>query len=112
MAFVPVAKTSELTPGSMKKVVLEGQEILLANVDGTFYAISERCTHLGGHLSRGTIQDGIVTCPRHGSRFDVRTGQAVSGATILFLHMGVKDIRTYPVRVVGDGVLVDLGSDG
>ena len=112
MAFAAVAKTTEVVPGSMKKVVVEGQEILLANVGGTFYAISERCMHLGGHLSQGIIQDGIVTCPRHGSRFDVRTGQAVNGATILFLHMGVKDIRTYPVKVVGDGVLADLGNDG
>lgn len=112
MALVAVARTSEVVPGSMKRVIVEGREILLANVGGTFYAISERCTHLGGHLSRGTIQDGIVTCPRHGSRFDVRTGQAVNGPTILFLHMNTKDIRTYPVKVVGDGVLVDLGSDG
>jgi 3-phenylpropionate/trans-cinnamate dioxygenase ferredoxin subunit len=107
VAFVKVAQTSEIAPGSMKRLEHNGQEILLANVGGTFYAISERCTHLGGHLSRGTIQDGIVTCPRHGSRFDVRTGQAVNGATILFLHMDVKNVRSYPVKIVGNDVLID-----
>jgi 3-phenylpropionate/trans-cinnamate dioxygenase ferredoxin subunit len=93
----------------MKKVVHDGQEILLANVGGAFCAISERCTHLGGHLSQGILRDGIVTCPRHGSRFDVRTGQALNGPTILFLHLDTKDIRTYPVKIVGDDVLVDVG---
>jgi 3-phenylpropionate/trans-cinnamate dioxygenase ferredoxin component len=111
MAFVRVAQTSDLTPGSMKRVVHDGQEILLANVDGSFYAAQERCPHLRGHLSQGTLQDGIVTCPRHGSRYDVRTGQAVRGATILFVHMNVHDLRTYPVRIEGADLLVDLGGD-
>ena len=109
MAFVKLAQTSEVAPGGMKKVVHDGQEILLANVGGTLYAIRERCTHMGGHLSQGTLRDGIVTCPRHGSRFDVRTGQAVNGPTILFLQLDTKDIRTYPVRIEGDDVLVEVG---
>jgi 3-phenylpropionate/trans-cinnamate dioxygenase ferredoxin subunit len=92
----------------MKRVVHDGQEILLAIIDGTFHATAERCPHLRGHLSRGTLQDGIVTCPRHGSKFDLRTGQAVHGATLLFLHMNVKDLRTYPVRIEGEDLLVDL----
>ena len=108
MAFVAVAKTSEIAPGSMKKVVVEGKEILLANVGGSFYAVSERCPHMGGHLSEGSIEDGIVTCPRHGSRFDVRTGQAVRGPKILFVRMGVGDNRGYPVTIEGADVLIDL----
>ncbi|HNS52635.1 MAG TPA: Rieske 2Fe-2S domain-containing protein [Anaerolineae bacterium] len=108
MAFVAAAKTYEIAPGSMAKVVVEGQEVLLANVGGSFHATAERCPHLGGHLSTGELQDGIVTCPRHGAGFDVRTGLAVRGAKILFLHMDVKALRTYPVRVEGDDLLVDL----
>lgn len=110
MAFVAVAKTSGIAPGTIKKVATGGVEILLANVGGTFYATAERCTHLGGHLAAGTIQDGIVTCPRHGAHFDLRTGKAVQGAKVLFLHMGVKDLPIYPVRIDGEDILVDVGS--
>jgi len=110
VAFVAAVRTSEIAPGSMRKVVVGDVEILVANVGGTFYATAERCTHMGGHLSAGLFQDGIVTCPRHGAHFDVRTGKAVQGAKILFLQMGVKDLPIYPVRVDGEQVLVDLGS--
>lgn len=108
MAFVAAAKTFEIAPGTMIKAVVEGHELLLANVGGSFHAAAERCTHLGGHLSAGKLQDGVVTCPRHGAGFDLRTGQAIRGAKILFLHMDVKGLRTYPVRVEGDDLLVDL----
>ena len=110
MAFVTAAHTSEIAPGAMKRVAVGDVEILLANVGGVFYATAERCTHLGGHLSAGTLQEGIVTCPRHGAHFDLRTGKAVQGAKILFLHMEVRDLPVYPVRIDGEEVLVDVGS--
>src|SRR5437879_4549174 len=82
--FAKVAQTSELASGAMKKVKNGKHEILLANIDGAFYAIANNCTHNRGELCKGGLRDGIVTCPNHGARFDVKTGQAVGGARVLF----------------------------
>jgi 3-phenylpropionate/trans-cinnamate dioxygenase ferredoxin component len=104
--FVKVAEITEIAAGEKKKVILDGKEILLANVEGTYYAISDKCPHMGGSLSEGILEDYIITCPRHGSKFDVRTGKEVHGAKILFLNINVKDDRSYPVKVEGTDILI------
>lgn len=109
MAFVKAAQITDIPSGSVKKVEVAGAEILIANVDGTFYAVAERCTHLRGHLSEGQVQDGIVTCPRHGARFDLRTGRNVGSAQLLFLKTTPRDLPTYAVKIDADDVLVDVG---
>ena len=73
--FVEVAKTNEVEKGKMKGVVSDEIPILIANVDGRFYAIDDRCGHMNGLLSMGTLQGKIVTCPFHYAQFDVTTGQ-------------------------------------
>jgi len=108
MGFVRVAGVADVPPGGMRRVELDGRGILLANVEDRFYAVAERCTHRGGSLSKGTLADGIVTCPRHGARFDVRTGRNVGSPRILLVKGRADDLRSYPVRVEGDDVLVDL----
>ena len=108
MNFIKVAQTSEIAPGSMKKVICDGKEILLVNLGGSFYAISHKCTHMGGNLSEGTLQDGIVTCPRHGAKFDVKTGRAVGDAKIAFVKLKVRDTRCYPVKIEGNDLLIDI----
>lgn len=108
MRFVKVAQTSEVPSGSMKGVQVDEAEILIANVDGTFYAVAGRCTHLRGHLSDGQLRDGIVTCPRHGSRFDVRTGHAVGRAQLLFVKTMPRDLETFAVKIEAQDVLVGL----
>ena len=92
-------ETSEIVPGKMKAVKLGDREILIINVDGTFYAIGQKCTHLGGDLSKGKLEGKIITCPRHGSQFDVSDGNVITGPTILFMHPKIKDIRTYELRI-------------
>ena len=109
MAFAKVAGVADVGPGSMREIEHDGRTILLANVGGSFYAVAERCTHRGGSLSEGTLADGVVTCPRHGARFDVRTGKNVGSPRILLVKGRADDLRSYPVRVEGDDVLVDLG---
>ncbi|MCP8304192.1 MAG: non-heme iron oxygenase ferredoxin subunit [archaeon] len=106
MKFVKVAETSEIPMGKMKKVKLEEKEILIANVDGNYYAIENRCTHAGGDLSKGALDGRIVTCPRHGSRFDVTTGKAVSGPKILFLRFKTKDAPSFEVKVEGKDLML------
>lgn len=97
----PVAKKSALAPGSMLRVVVDGNAILLCNVDGTLYAVADVCTHDGGALDAGELDGERVMCPRHGAYFDVRTGKALTLPAIF-------PLPTFPVRVDGDDVYVDV----
>ena len=76
--FVKVADTDEILPSQMKEVEVDGQSILIANVNGKYYAIGSICTHEGGPLADGTIHNYEVECPWHGSKFDIRTGEVTS----------------------------------
>jgi nitrite reductase/ring-hydroxylating ferredoxin subunit len=76
--FVEVAKVSEISDGKMKHVEVDGKELLIANVDGKFYAISDRCGHMNALLSMGNLTGNTLTCPFHGSKFDVTTGKKLS----------------------------------
>jgi nitrite reductase/ring-hydroxylating ferredoxin subunit len=73
--FVEVAKVNEIPPGKMKHVELNGKEIMIANLDGKFYALNDRCGHMNALLSMGNVKDNTVTCPFHGARFDVTSGR-------------------------------------
>lgn len=113
--YVPIANAGELRDGEMKKVEVNGRELLLACVDGSYYAIDDRCPHMGGDLSKGTLQGSVVTCPKHGSRFDVRSGQLVrwtdwSGVklTVGKLLKSPRSATGYTVRRDGDTISVDL----
>ncbi|MGD0451104.1 MAG: non-heme iron oxygenase ferredoxin subunit [Candidatus Bathyarchaeia archaeon] len=99
-SFVKVAKTTDIPAGTMKHVEVDGLEILIANVEGRFYAVGDRCPHLNATLSEGTLNKTIVTCPRHLSTFDVTTGRAISGTR--------SSLSTYEVKVVGDDLFIDI----
>ncbi len=106
MEYIRVADKAELPANKMILVVVAGKEVLLANVDGSYHAIANKCTHLGGSLSKGSLEGSIVTCPRHGARFDVKTGQAIGNARIGFIKMSVKDEVSYTVKVEGTDIFV------
>jgi 3-phenylpropionate/trans-cinnamate dioxygenase ferredoxin subunit len=108
MEYIKVAKTAELPLDKMIMVVVGGKEVLLANVDGSYYAIANKCTHAGGSLAKGSLDGSIVTCPRHGSQFDLKTGKAVRGAKIGFIKVNVKDEAIYMVKVDGTDILVGV----
>ncbi|TMI48594.1 non-heme iron oxygenase ferredoxin subunit [Candidatus Bathyarchaeota archaeon] len=95
--FVRVASTAEIPEGGMKKVMLGGQQVLLANVKGKFYAIGNVCTHVGGPLDKGRLDSHEVECPLHGSRFDVTTGQVKRGPA-------ARPEPVYEVKVEGSEV--------
>src|SRR5262245_42974798 len=97
--MVPVMAVSELPPGSMRWVVVDHERVLIANVDGTFYALQDRCGHRHAALSRGRLAGHVVECPLHFAEFDVRTGKLLSGPVSA-------DVPTYEVRVEGDTVYV------
>ena len=111
MSFVKVAEASEIGLGEMRKVDLGGEEVLVANVGGVFHAIGNRCTHRGGNLSAGKLEGRVVTCPRHGSRFDVTTGEALSGPKVLLLRLSTGDEPTYEIRVEGGSILLTRTGD-
>jgi 3-phenylpropionate/trans-cinnamate dioxygenase ferredoxin component len=108
MNYIKVAARAELPSNQVKKVVVEGHEILLANVNGSFYAIANRCTHLGGSLSNGNLEGTLIKCPRHGAQFDVTTGKAVGEAKLAFIKMKEKDEKCYLVKVEGEDILVGI----
>jgi 3-phenylpropionate/trans-cinnamate dioxygenase ferredoxin subunit len=95
-----VAKASEIPDGTTHRVVVDGIEILICNVGGTYYAIEDVCTHDGGPLDQGTLEGASVVCPRHGATFDVRTGDALTLPAVM-------PVMTFPVAVEGDEISVE-----
>ena len=100
--FVAVANTAELPPGKMIVVAVDRERVVIANVDGRFYALCDRCGHRNAPLSRGRLDGHIVECPLHFAQFDVRTGKLIDGPISA-------DVPVYKVRVEGDTVFVKLG---
>jgi len=100
MARHKVAKRSEIPPRTTRRVVVDGAEILLCNVDGNLYAIEDVCTHDGGPLDQGELLGETVVCPRHGATFDVRTGDVLTLPAVV-------PLMTFSVVVEGDDVYVD-----
>ena len=79
ISFVEVARVDEIPEGKMKHVEVGENEILIAKVDGKFYATSDRCGHMSARLSMGELRGTAIVCPLHGSRFDVTTGEKILG---------------------------------
>ena len=107
MTIVKIAETSEIPLGQMKAFKLAETEVLIANVNGTYYAIRNICTHQGGDLSKGKLEGHIVTCPKHKARFDVTTGKVVSGPKMLLMHPKIQDEPNYRVKVEGKDILLE-----
>jgi 3-phenylpropionate/trans-cinnamate dioxygenase ferredoxin subunit len=99
--LVKVTTRSELPPGGKMFAEVDGRAIAVFNVDGSFYAIDDVCTHDGGPLAEGDFLGHEIRCPRHGARFDVRTGRALC-------LPAVEPVSTHRVEVHGDDIYVAL----
>ena len=108
MRYIVAAKVADVLPGQMKSFSAEGTKILIANVGGAFFAIQQKCPHMGANLCKGTLVGGVVTCPKHSASFDVESGEALEGPFILFRRLRTKKALTYPVKLEGDSVLIGL----
>ena len=130
--FVAVARTSELQPGEMTRVNADGRPVLLANVDGSFCALLDRCGHQRAALSKGRLEGETLECPIHFSCFNVKTGRLIRGPDYTRLirfsealrligrlskqprvllsprYFWAKDVPSYEVRIEGDTVLVKV----
>jgi 3-phenylpropionate/trans-cinnamate dioxygenase ferredoxin component len=91
----------DVAPGRSRRCVVDGQAVLVCNVGGDFYALADTCTHDRGPLGEGRLRGHLIECPRHGSRFDVRDGDAKTPPAM-------RPVAVYPVRVQGDAVEVLL----
>jgi 3-phenylpropionate/trans-cinnamate dioxygenase ferredoxin subunit len=101
--FVKVATRSELAPGERKLVEIDGRPVAVFNIGGAFHAIDDVCTHDGGPLADGELIGMEIQCPRHGARFDVRTGRALCLPAF-------EPVATHAVEVRGDDVYVALAN--
>jgi len=101
MAFTKAASVSEVPAGRAKCLTINDRKIALFNVNGTYYAIDDTCTHRGGPLSEGAVSGAQVVCPWHGASFDLATGQVLNPPA----RSGV---AAFKVQVVGDEIQVDV----
>jgi 3-phenylpropionate/trans-cinnamate dioxygenase ferredoxin subunit len=102
--WVDVGAVSSLPEGSVSLVDVDGTEVAVFNVGGHYYAIQDVCTHDGGTLAEGEVKGFEIECPRHGARFDLRTGKVTAPPAY-------EDIIIFAVRIHGDRVQVRDGSN-
>lgn len=99
--FVAVATTTEITDGEMTLLDVEDRLVILFRVGDDYFCIDDVCTHDGGTLSDGGHEGFEIECPRHGARFDIRSGRALC-------MPATQDTRTHEVQVDGDRILVKI----
>jgi len=111
--FIEVAGADAVKDGGMIKVNAAGKDLLLARAGDRYYAADDRCPHLGGSLSQGTLEGSVVTCPRHGSQFDLADGHMIRWTAWTGFKQSMartlkspRDITTYEVKVEGGKVFV------
>jgi 3-phenylpropionate/trans-cinnamate dioxygenase ferredoxin component len=98
--FVTVARVGEIPEGGRKLVRIDDQELAVFLLGGSYYALDDVCTHDGGPIAEGELDGEIIECPRHGAKFNVKTGAVISLPAI-------SPVPTYAVRVQGDEIQVE-----
>jgi 3-phenylpropionate/trans-cinnamate dioxygenase ferredoxin subunit len=99
MSWIRVAPASSIADGDYAQVEVDGVLVAVFNIHGTFYAIEDTCTHDGGELAGGALDGDVVICPRHGARFCLRTGAALTPPAY-------EPVRTFATRINADFVEV------
>ena len=99
--FTTVARTGDIPEKSLRVFLVEGRRVAVSRVEGAFYAIDDVCTHDDGPLGEGVLDGDQVECPRHGARFSVKTGEALT-------MPAVTPVKVHLARVEGDRVQVAL----
>lgn len=97
--WIDAATTSEIGDNECKVIDLDDDLVAIYNLGGKYFAVEDLCTHDGGDLSSGWVEDGCAVCPRHGAQFDIRTGEVMSAPAY-------EDIHAFPVRIVANTIQV------
>lgn len=99
--YFPAARVGDLSPGEAIKIEVAGKAIALFNVEDTYFATDDRCTHADASLTEGFVLDDVVECPLHGATFSIKTGEALSAPA-------TEPLTTYLVKVEGGEILVGI----
>jgi 3-phenylpropionate/trans-cinnamate dioxygenase ferredoxin component len=102
MAKVVVGKTSEIPQGKMSHTTAGGKEVLVVNIDGSYYAINNICNHAGAELHEGELSGKELTCPWHGAKWDAMSGN------LIWFPQKLKDLESYKVTVENDTLFVEV----
>jgi len=97
--YVKVGGVDDFPAGSLRKVTVDGEDVVVGNVSGKLYAVADRCTHRGGPLSEGELEGNAVTCPWHGGQFDLSTGKVLAPPPM-------KDQVSFDVKVEASSVFL------
>jgi 3-phenylpropionate/trans-cinnamate dioxygenase ferredoxin component len=110
-----IAGIDAIAEGMMKKYQVEGIEILVARAGGKYYAVQNKCPHFGGDLSQGILDDNVVTCPRHGSQFNLADGSVIrwlKGSGLMSslgkAFKSPQQVSIYNVKIDGQDILVEI----
>jgi 3-phenylpropionate/trans-cinnamate dioxygenase ferredoxin subunit len=101
-----IGRLGDFLQGSIKEVSIQGKPYAISNVDGLLFAVDGTCSHAGGTLSNGHLVGKVVTCPKHGSEFDVTTGKNLKKPRIPFAK--ASDLRSYKVNIDGENVILEI----
>jgi len=102
MGRIIAGKTSDIPLGKMIKISIDGRDILVANINGEYFATDDSCTHSGSSLSEGRLEGCIITCGWHAAQFDCKTGKLVK------FPAKIRDLTSYNVVVESDSVFVEM----
>ena len=106
-----ICKTTDVQASSMKGFTVKDRQILVANVNGTFYAVDAVCPHESGYLPSGKLEKNEVVCPVHHARYDVTTGKLLKNVDAMIRMAtghGAKDLNAYKVKVEADDVMIEV----
>jgi 3-phenylpropionate/trans-cinnamate dioxygenase ferredoxin subunit len=101
LEFIPVGPEEQLKEGERLFIEVDGMPIVIMNIDGQYNAIADVCSHDDGPVGEGNLEGNEIICPRHGARFDIRSGKALSLPAFV-------DIPAYPVRLMGDQIEIGI----
>ena len=101
MEKIFVSKTEDVLSGQMKKISIDGNEIVILNINGSYFAIDDTCTHAGGSLSEGKLDGSTITCDWHGAQFECKNGKLVK------FPVQISDLKSYKVVIESDGIFVE-----
>ena len=99
--YLDVCAIDDLPLGERLFIQLGEVPVVIMNVNGEYYAIEDVCTHDDGPLGEGEIEDDEIICPRHGARFNLRTGEVLTLPAVI-------GVNTYPIKIEGDRILIGV----